>query len=77
MLGINTAAVYTGLSSGPFLGGLITQNLNWRGIFYINALIGIILIVINTIYLKHEWQELEDYKYDYRGAAVYILSIIL
>ncbi|HQF43751.1 MAG TPA: MFS transporter [Ignavibacteriaceae bacterium] len=77
VLGINTAAVYTGLSSGPFLGGLITQNLNWRGIFYINALIGIILIVINTIYLKHEWQELEDYKYDYRGAAVYILSIIL
>lgn len=77
VLGINTAAVYTGLSSGPFLGGLITQNLNWRGIFYINALIGIILIVINTIYLKHEWQELEDHKYDYRGAAVYILSIIL
>lgn len=77
VLGINTAAVYTGLSSGPFLGGLITQNLNWRGIFYINALIGIILIVINTIYLKHEWQELEDHKYDYRGATVYILSIIL
>ncbi len=77
VLGINTAAVYTGLSSGPFLGGLITQNLSWRGIFYINALIGIALIITNIIYLKHEWQEFEDHKYDYRGAVVYILSIVL
>ncbi|MCZ7609861.1 MAG: MFS transporter [Ignavibacterium sp.] len=77
VLGINTAAVYTGLSSGPFLGGLITQNLNWRGIFYINALLGIALIVFNSVYLKHEWQEFDDHKYDYKGAAIYILSIIL
>ncbi len=77
MLGINTSAVYTGLSSGPFLGGLITQNVSWRGIFYLNALLGVCLIVINAIYLKHEWQKFEDNKYDYRGAAIYILSIIL
>jgi MFS family permease len=37
VLGINTAAVYIGLSSGPFLGGIITYNLTWRGIFFINA----------------------------------------
>ncbi|MBK7500365.1 MAG: MFS transporter [Ignavibacteriales bacterium] len=39
VLGINTAAVYIGLSSGPFLGGIITHNLTWRGIFFINALL--------------------------------------
>jgi MFS family permease len=32
-LGINVAAVYTGLSLGPFLGGILTQNFGWRSVF--------------------------------------------
>ena len=77
VLGINTASVYIGLSSGPFLGGLITHYIHWRGIFYINAIVGVILIVATYIYLKHEWQELDIHQYDIRGASVYIISIIL
>lgn len=77
VLGINTAAVYIGLSSGPFLGGIITHNLTWRGIFFINAFVGIALIILTWVYLKHEWQEIQFHKYDYRGAAIYIFSILL
>ncbi|HEX9253542.1 MAG TPA: MFS transporter [Ignavibacteriaceae bacterium] len=77
VLGINTAAVYIGLSSGPFGGGIITYNLTWRGIFFINAFIGIALIILAWIYLKHEWQEIQIHKYDYRGAAIYIFSMLL
>jgi EmrB/QacA subfamily drug resistance transporter len=77
VLGINTAAVYIGLSTGPFLGGAITQNINWRWIFFINVLVGIVLIVATAVYLKHEWQEVDKHKYDLRGASVYIISIIL
>ena len=33
VLGINVAAVYVGLSMGPFIGGFLTQNLGWRSIF--------------------------------------------
>ncbi len=77
VLGITTAAVYIGLSSGPFLGGMITHYINWRGIFFINAFIGIVLIVTTAVYLKHEWQEMLVQKYDYRGASIYIISIIL
>ena len=33
--GINTAAVYVGLSVGPFIGGLMTQALGWRSIFLV------------------------------------------
>ena len=36
-LGINAAAVYLGLSLGPFLGGLLTQHLCWRSILYLNV----------------------------------------
>ncbi|MFZ2323591.1 MAG: MFS transporter [Ignavibacteriaceae bacterium] len=76
-LGINTAAVYTGLSSGPFLGGLITYYWNWRGIFFITVFIGIALIILTYIYLKQEFHELSKQKYDYSGAGIYIFSIIL
>ncbi|MBW2092454.1 MAG: MFS transporter, partial [Deltaproteobacteria bacterium] len=39
-LGINVASVYVGLSVGPFLGGLLTQYLGWRSVFYINIPFG-------------------------------------
>lgn len=77
VLGINTAAVYTGLSSGPFLGGVITHYINWRGIFFINALIGFILIFIALSNLKYELHETNNQTFDYKGAVIYILSIVL
>lgn len=77
VLGINTAAVYIGLSTGPFLGGVITHNLHWRGIFFINVMVGVLLIIVTFIYLKHEWQEPDKHKFDLPGASVYIVSIIL
>ena len=76
-LGILTAAVYTGLSSGPFLGGIITRYLHWRGIFFITAAIGAVLIVLTFLHLKKEWQELFNRRYDYAGAGIYMLSIVL
>jgi MFS family permease len=39
-LGWNVTAVYTGMSVGPFVGGLLTQALGWRSIFGLVALIG-------------------------------------
>ena len=45
VIGINLTSVYVGLSSGPFLGGLISHYLGWRFIFFINFLLGIITII--------------------------------
>ena len=33
VLGIAVAAVYIGLSCGPFFGGFLTQHLSWRSLF--------------------------------------------
>ncbi|MCD4768945.1 MAG: MFS transporter, partial [Bacteroidales bacterium] len=41
-MGINITAVYAGLSSGPFLGGLLTEYFGWRSIFIVLIPIGAI-----------------------------------
>ena len=44
VLGINVAAVYIGLSVGPFLGGFLTQHFTWRSIFLVTIPLGLIII---------------------------------
>jgi len=77
VLGINAASVYTGLSLGPFIGGLITDALGFRFIFFIPVPIGIFIIYLVLKYLKDEWADLKGEKYDYLGAILYGVSITL
>ena len=51
-LGINAVFVALGVSTGPTLGGIITTNLSWRWIFYVNVPIGIVGIVASLLILK-------------------------
>ncbi len=75
-LGFNVAAVYLGLSLGPFLGGLLTQHLGWRSIFFINIPLGFFIITLVLRNLKGEWAEARGEKFDYTGSILYSLSII-
>ena len=50
-LGLISLVVGTGVSVGPTLGGIITQTLSWRWIFYVNLPIGIGGIVATCIFL--------------------------
>lgn len=75
-LGINAAAVYTGLSLGPFLGGFLTEHLGWRSVFFANVFFGLIAIVIVLIKLKKEWIANPDDKIDYIGSAIYGITLI-
>ena len=40
-LGINAIALALGTSAGPTLGGVITEHLDWRWIFYVNVPVGV------------------------------------
>jgi len=75
-LGINVAAVYVGLSLGPFLGGLLTQYLGWRTIFWVNILLCLLIISLLFWKLKGEWAEARGEKFDVPGAVIYSLTII-
>jgi EmrB/QacA subfamily drug resistance transporter len=76
-IGITTAAVYLGLSMGPFLGGLMTTQLGWRGIFWVNSGLGLFSVYITYTKLKSEWADAKDDKFDYIGSFVYSIGLFL
>jgi EmrB/QacA subfamily drug resistance transporter len=76
-LGINVAAVYLGLSLGPFLGGILTHNLGWESIFWINVPLGLIVIFMIFWKLKGEWAEARGEKFDIVGSIIYGGSLTL
>ncbi|HDD36657.1 MAG TPA: MFS transporter [Archaeoglobus veneficus] len=75
-IGINTGAVYTGLSLGPFLGGYLTQNFGWRSVFFINVPLGIIALTLALWKLKGEWAEARGERFDFKGSAIYSLMLL-
>ena len=74
-LGINVAAVYLGLSLGPFLGGFLTQYLGWRSIFLVNVPLGLIIIAA-VLRLKGEWAEAKGEKFDLTGSVIYSITLV-
>ncbi len=75
-LGINVAAVYLGLSLGPFLGGFLTQHLGWRSIFLLNVPLGLMIIAFVYWKLKGEWCESKGESFDFTGSLLYGLTVI-
>lgn len=77
VLGINVAATYFGLSLGPFIGGFLTQHLGWRSLFYLNALLGLCIIVLVLWRLKTEWAEARGERFDFPGSLLYMVSLTM
>jgi EmrB/QacA subfamily drug resistance transporter len=76
-LGINVSAVYLGLSLGPFLGGLITQYLGWRSIFFSTLPVGALILLLGQWKLQGEWAEAKGEHFDLAGSILYALSLVL
>lgn len=74
-MGINVTAVYVGLASGPFLGGLLTRYLGWRSIFAFLIPMGIISLILIRRKMKKEWAEAKGESFDWTGAVIYGVSI--
>jgi EmrB/QacA subfamily drug resistance transporter len=70
-MGINITATYLGLSSGPVIGGLLTQYFGWRSIFAFLVPFGIISLILIYRKIKTEWAESSDEKFDLRGSLIY------
>ena len=76
VLGVNVAAVYIGLSCGPFFGGLMTQYLSWRSIFLLGIPMGSFVIYLIVRHLKGEWAEAKGEPFDTAGAVIYAVTLV-
>lgn len=74
ILGIAVAIPYIGLSLGPVLGGILTNDFGWRSIFLFNVPFGIVATYF-ILKLEGEWCEAVGEKFDYISSVVLALSL--
>lgn len=76
-LGITVASVYAGISCGPFLGGLLVELLGWRSLFYLVLPLSLLTWLVTRFTIHEEWAEAAGEPFDWRGATVYAVAIML
>lgn len=74
-LGFTVASTYTGLSAGPFLGGIMTQQFGWRSIFWFSFAVSLYAAALARYKLRGDLHEALGEKFDYAGSAVFILAM--
>ncbi len=76
-LGIMVSAVYIGLAVAPFIGGILTDYLGWRAIFYFSIPFILITLLISLTKVKDEWSMYKNETFDIKGSILYGVSIFL
>lgn len=74
-IGFTVTSVYIGLSLAPFLGGMLTQYLGWRSIFYMTIPFELLVIWVTWKYIKAEWADAAGESFDLSGSLIYLLSM--
>jgi len=74
-LGINAMFVYIGLSLGPPLGGILTDQFGWPAIFWVNVPIGVAVIAAGALVLREEHKRIEVH-FDLSGAVLFAGTLV-
>src|SRR4030042_903363 len=75
-LGLNTAAVYTGLSLGPVVGGFLVHAWGWRGVFSGTVPIAALALALGFVRLKGEWADARGEGFDLKGSAIFGFGLV-
>ena len=73
-LGWNSVIIALGISAGPTIGGVITQYLTWRWIFYVNVPVGII-VLLATVRVLTERAHRGRGRFDPLGAGLFAVGL--
>ena len=76
-IGINIATVYVALSLGPVVGGVMTQHLGWRSLFYAMIPPGIAILALTCWKVKNEWAECRGERFDWKGSILFSVVLIM
>ncbi len=74
-MGINITATYLGLSTGPVIGGFLTQYFGWRSIFAFLIPFGLVSLILIRKRFKTEWSDAAGDKFDWWGSLVYGIAL--
>lgn len=78
VLGLSVSAVYLGLATGPFLGGVITQIMGWRFLFLLAAVVAAVVEVFAIILLKNEEvYHAQHHTFDQKGTLLYMSALLM
>ncbi len=76
-MGIVIAFTYAGLSAGPVLGGVLVSSINWKAIFYLASVLGILCLALGKKALQGEWWGDRKQKFDVVGSLFFALALAL
>jgi len=75
MLGINIAAVYIGLTCGPFIGGILAQHFGWKTIFIVNAALGTAAAGLAFRMTREDRMPAKGEAFDLGGSILYAAAL--
>jgi EmrB/QacA subfamily drug resistance transporter len=68
------SAVSTAL--GPIVGGLLVENVSWESVFYVNAPIGVIAILVSAAVLQQGKNSSGSHRFDVPGVILLALGLL-
>ena len=75
VLGLTSIGVYSGLSLGPGLSGLLGTALGWQFLFFSVVPIGIIAWLLMYCNVRCDWKDAPDDPFDWKGSLFYTLAV--
>jgi len=77
VLGIAVSAVYLGLAVGPLAGGLLTELIGWRSIFFVASAMGLLMLIAAISFLgQDQLMDTPNKAIDLKGTLFYMLGLV-
>lgn len=74
-LGLQGAMTYLGLTTGPFLGGWLTDTFGWHSVFFINVPIGLFAIWLSQAVIPRDAPTVQSEQFDLTGAFMFAVGL--
>ncbi len=76
MIGLMVAAIYVGLTCGPFIGGWLIEYFGWQAAFLLHIPMCTIALVVGFWWVKAEWRAESAGRFDFVGSILYTVAIV-
>lgn len=74
-LGLQGTMTYLGLTTGPFLGGWLSDTLGWHSVFFINVPIGLLAMTLSYLVIPKDEPAGRDEQFDLPGAFTFAVGL--